>query len=487
MTPKFDNPWSVTSLYEFQYFNCPSCPLFKVGSKQEFVYHAFNTHPKSIEDLEKISDGSLNDILLPWMPEEDKIKIEQKYVEEDLDYDQNNQSQDLVMVKTDEGEVGVNSTNNQEGIYDQGEIDEEYSVEKIIDKRFDAYGNIEYLIKWQGYDDKDNTWESIENIYCLDLIDEFETSYERNGNEIKKDIKKCAKKEHICDVCSEIFHLKKDLILHFDSHHEDLKRFKCKKCEEKFGTSKQLKVHENLHHLEIKNVSEDGQDLKCHLCNYMNSRFSSAEELKTHIFKSHDIMKNIRQTANGYECDRCDKLFSDRKNLKVHIYTVHEGHKDYKCETCGKAFVSAQYKRKHMEIIHEGKTEFKCDLCNTGAFWSAVKLKQHIEIVHEGRKDYKCDSCQLSFATPWRLKTHKFKDHNEGEKDHKCEFCPAAFFGSSSLKKHILKAHENNEPTIECESCGKSFNKYSLKRHILNGKTYIKKMKPVGTKCWLFF
>ena len=95
MTPKFDNPWSVTSLYEFQYFNCPSCPLFKVVSKQEFVYHAFNTHPKSIEDLEKISDGSLNDILLPWMPEEDRIKIEQKYNVEDLDYEDKNKRSNL--------------------------------------------------------------------------------------------------------------------------------------------------------------------------------------------------------------------------------------------------------------------------------------------------------------------------------------------------------------------------------------------------------
>ena len=81
MIPKSDNPWSVASLYEFQYFNCPSCPFFKVGSKQDFVYHAFYTHPESTEDFKKISDGSQNGILLPWKSEDEEIEIEQKILE----------------------------------------------------------------------------------------------------------------------------------------------------------------------------------------------------------------------------------------------------------------------------------------------------------------------------------------------------------------------------------------------------------------------
>ena len=430
MAPNIDNPWSVTSLFEFNYFNCPSCPFFKVVSKQDFVYHAFYTHPESTKDLKKISDGSLNGILLPWEPGEDnKIKIEQKYVEEDLDYHQNNQvnqSQELLMIKRDEGDDDENFSNNQYDIYDQGEVEEEYSVEKIVDKSFDAYGNINYLIKWKGFDHKDNTWEPIENLYCHDLIEEFEKNHEtnRNGDRnyvpenverhgIKKEVKGNVKKEHKCDVCDEVFYSKKDLISHFDSQHEDLQRFKCDKCQEKFGTSKQLKSHGKLHHQEIKNEPEDGQDLKCHLCNYVESRFSSPLELKTHIFKNHDIMKNIRQTADGgYDCDRCGKYFNDRKNLKVHIYNIHEGRRDYKCETCGKSFQTAQSKRKHVQIIHEGKSDFKCDLCNTGTFWSAGKLKQHIEIVHEGRKDYKCDFCGKSFSQSETLKRHIDSAHN---------------------------------------------------------------------------
>jgi hypothetical protein len=52
--------------------------------------------------------------------------------------------------------------------------DEVYIVEKVVDKRKARSGKIQYLIKWQGYDDKDNTWEPAENVLSKNLITEFE-------------------------------------------------------------------------------------------------------------------------------------------------------------------------------------------------------------------------------------------------------------------------------------------------------------------------
>ena len=62
---KFKNPWAIQSIYELQYFNCPTCD-YKIHAKQDFVQHAYTTHPESVTHLKNLSDFSLGDITVPW-------------------------------------------------------------------------------------------------------------------------------------------------------------------------------------------------------------------------------------------------------------------------------------------------------------------------------------------------------------------------------------------------------------------------------------
>ena len=59
------NPWNIQSIYDLQYFNCPSC-TFKNRSKQGIVNHAYQFHPESVNFLSNLSDNSLDDVMCPW-------------------------------------------------------------------------------------------------------------------------------------------------------------------------------------------------------------------------------------------------------------------------------------------------------------------------------------------------------------------------------------------------------------------------------------
>ncbi|KRH92932.1 Heterochromatin-associated protein HP1, CHROMO domain protein [Pseudoloma neurophilia] len=76
-----------------------------------------------------------------------------------------------------------------------------FNVERIVDSRI-YKGKKQYLIKWEGFDDKENTWEAAKDILCKDLINEFEKS-KKSSKVSSTENKKILNKKLNLDISNE--------------------------------------------------------------------------------------------------------------------------------------------------------------------------------------------------------------------------------------------------------------------------------------------
>ena len=447
MTVKEKSPWNIECLYDLQFFNCPSC-IYKHNSKQDFICHAYDTHPESVDYLKNIKDGSLSDILCPW---------------------------------------------------DKSEDEEEYSVEKIIDKSFDTYGNISYFIKWKGYDDKDNTWEPIGNLYCQDLIEEFEKKYvpkniERNGMKKESQIK--------TELEDPLNSLSENVLAEEKSHQNHL-------VVEDYAEDQNLDFTEN-------DEEQVKQENSCPLCFIY---FFDDNALKDHILIQHssdggiiidDVDDNENksdpewnfqddnenksdpewnfQDSNGtkeskrYECDLCvpAKSYTRKSSLKEHMTRVHENkndivHDEPKDFQCDYDNCDASYKRKylltaHINAVHEG-IGHKCDWCGK-IFQDNYNLNRHVTCVHEKQRPNVCQFCPKSYANKADLIKHVSAIHQDNGGKFKCEICERLFTKDTNLIEHKKWKHKDEDPSVpkeqfKCALCDKSYPKrVALKNHM---------------------
>ena len=281
---QMENPWNIQSIYDLQYFNCPSC-IFKNTSKQEIVNHAYDFHPESIENLMNIDDNSLMDILLPWNIDVKKeIKTEGEYIENPVEFEYPMNIECMPDIKTE---------NN----YD----------EQIEDM---------YMIKQEeiGYIDKIR-WK----VYKCEICDKH---FDRLWN-LKMHNKQIhgEQKDYKCEECGKSFSTNQTLKTHMKAIHEGRKEYKCEACGKIFSHLNNLKRH-------TKNIHEGIKDHKCDIC---GKEFGNKDQLKSHFEAIHDEQK-------AFKCENCGKRFGKLSRLNSHMKIVHAGIREHKCELCGKEF-----------------------------------------------------------------------------------------------------------------------------------------------------
>ena len=416
MTLKLENPWDVESLYEFQYFVCPSC-LYKHGSKQDFVCHAFDNHPECVIFFENIRDGSINDILCPWDSTDNRIET----VNRDQEIDDNN------FHNTREFEEPWSQTNNENDSEPFETVDTNQEVE-LDDNNF--HNTIEFEERWSQTNNENNSkpFDNTTENSSKDMVEILNVEENHSNSEnLESDTE-----NRIANSLNE----------------------QEQKKEEAFPTEEK---HSNRENLRID--FEDGIDIK-------KLQFVDYIELISNKEEKKEEEEITYHAGAVHKCDCCDSSFTDEKYLQLHIL-LHP-----KCDKCGKKFKSQKLLKKHDKIEHmksvqqsedvKNNKKVKCDHCDL--YLCLGNLKRHIRVVHEAIRDIKCPHCTLEFLLYEHLRSHIFKVHDGKKID--CDSCEKSFLTSGQLQKHKNNNHEKPK-VLMCEQCSTTFREVKcLNKHI---------------------
>ena len=348
MADEMLNPWHLQSIYDLQFFVCPSC-VYKNHSKQEFINHAYEMHPKSLDYLHNIQDDSLKDIIFPNNVEKIKEEsISEKSSDDPLKLD-------IKSVETIKEEPILENSHNDPLEFDTQEIATE--IDKHLVDQID--------IKTEDID-IDDVHEHIETFHYEPLNKpDFVHNIEPKKNRYK------------CGICLMAFSEESLFKRHFDFMHSlnakvFIKTYKCNLCEKIFSN---LKEHQQ----------NCPGTMKKHICPECGTSF-------THIHKLNYHMSSVHQKNHIYGLSHL---------APVSRQSVH----NYKCDLCSLAFSEESLLKRHIDYVHYGP------LNKSTAYYSEITVKQNKDVFKEHIKNYICQKCGAVFTHPHTLFNHINRVH----------------------------------------------------------------------------
>ena len=117
--------------------------------------------------------------------------------------------------------------------------------------------------------------------------------------------------------------------------HERQRIFSCHLCGGAYNSQKNLQLHIKSAHAGMKpaNLDFDPHDDDIDL--------ESSLPVEVSINDSQSEILSLEK--NNFRCHLCEKSYSSKRNLQLHIKSIHEGVKSYRCSYCPKSFTQGLF------------------------------------------------------------------------------------------------------------------------------------------------
>ena len=437
------NPWEVSSVEDFLFYNCPECEL-KTKDSSVLVSHALEFHELarytfSSNDHQHHHEPMLTnneDVFEDVKPDLDlgelgDLKPEVKLVEEDEDIPLKPKSEKIKSFKCDMCDFTCDKAN------------------KLVSHKHEEHYS-----------------EPGEKKYKCDKCD-------YQGAALKH-LKRHKNQQHSdvliqCDACSQTFKNKNALYMHKIRRHTADNPYKCDLCDYSAKTNNDLKKHKLCAHEKVRAKV-------CHIC---GKGFVLTSVLNLHITNVHF------KDGKSVVCDKCGKSFNTPKALKEHMHNVHKSF--LLCTLCERVFPSKKKLNKHIKDEHDiecnNEQMFICPTCQS-CHASSQDLNEHLKSQHNlTGNEHPCDKCDKSFPLRMMLTVHFVECHDFNPMKNSevlnvskviedpqinqfnCDKCDKKFLNYRTLTGHKKQFHEENN--IKCDLCDyRTYANYKLREHI---------------------